>query len=431
MTDEQWTYINFLKTRPVEFAHMVGFTKLNKQLHESWIQQMTWGDQDETLQASRGTYKTTCDSVSISLIMILLPRLRQIFLRKTDTDVKEICRQVANILKNPKTRYIVSKIYPGVDFKLTTESATELNTNLSVDVKGTNQLCCFGIGSSMTGKHADIIRTDDIVNIKDRTSRAEREITKIAYQELQNVKNRGGRIFNTGTPWHKDDAFQLMPNIVKYDCYSVGDVITPEEIENLKASMAPSLFAANYELRHVASEDVIFGEPEKGADPSTVMNGVCHVDAAFYGEDWTAFSIMAKHDGKYYLFGKCWRKHVEDCYAEIVELYNRFLCSKMYLETNADKGYVGRDLKNLGVRTMTYAEKMNKYIKIVTYLKGIWKDVIIVDGTDEQYIDQICDYTENAEHDDTPDSAACLARLFFKKTNNSGYLSPIEGRRIV
>lgn len=431
MTDEQWTYIDFLKNRPVEFAHMVGFTKLNNDLHKQWIQDMTFGDEDMTLQASRGTYKTTCDSVSIVLVMILLPRLRQIFLRKTDSDVKEVCRQVANICKHPKTRYIVSKIYPGTNFKLTNESATEISTNLTMDVKGTSQLCCFGIGSSMTGKHADIIRTDDIVNIKDRISRSEREQTKITYQELQNVKNRGGRIVNTGTPWHKDDCFQLMPNITKFDCYHVGDIITPAEIENLKSSMAPSLFAANYELRHIASEDVIFDEPTMGGDPGIILNGIAHLDAAFYGEDWTSFSIMVKRDGKYYLFGKCWRKHVEDCYSEIVELYNKYLCGKIYLETNADKGYVGRDLKKLGLKTMTYAESMNKYIKIVTYLKGIWKDVIIVDGTDQEYINQICDYTENAEHDDAPDSAACLARLFFKKVDNSGYISPIEGRRII
>ena len=58
---------------------------------------------------------------------------------------------------------------------------------------------------------------------------------------------------------------------------------------------------------------------------------------------------------------------------------------------------------------------MNKHMKIVTYLKAIWKDVIFVAGTDDEYIDQICDYFEDAEHDDAPDSAASLARILYKK----------------
>ena len=36
---------------------------------------------------------------------------------------------------------------------------------------------------------------------------------------------------------------------------------------------------------------------------------------------------------------------------------------------------------------------------------------MIVEGTDAAYIEQIMDYTEEAEHDDAPDSAACVCRL--------------------
>jgi hypothetical protein len=96
-------------------------------------------------------------------------------------------------------------------------------------------------------------------------------------------------------------------------------------------------------------------------------------------------------------------------------------CGKLYNETNADKGLVARDLKAMGIRTATYSESMNKHIKIVTFLKAIWADVIIVEGTDDEYLQQILDYTEDAEHDDAPDSAACLARLFYKpaRSNNN------------
>lgn len=35
------------------------------------------------------------------------------------------------------------------------------------------------------------------------------------------------------------------------------------------------------------------------------------------------------------------------------------------------------------------------------------------------YINQICDYTENAEHDDAPDSAASIVRLLWKQKTNT------------
>ena len=65
-------------------------------------------------------------------------------------------------------------------------------------------------------------------------------------------------------------------------------------------------------------------------------------------------------------------------------------------------------------------------MKIVTYLKAIWKDLVFVEGTDPEYIRQITDYFEDAEHDDAPDSAASLARVYYKKPNNSSYV-PIMG----
>ena len=63
---------------------------------------------------------------------------------------------------------------------------------------------------------------------------------------------------------------------------------------------------------------------------------------------------------------------------------------------------------------MTYHESMNKHLKITTYLKGEWTKVVFVEGTDQEYINQICDYTEEAEHDDAPDSAASVIRLLWR-----------------
>lgn len=409
--------IHLLRDEPVKVAHGLGFTLLTD-IHNDWIRKMAFSKKDHTLLGHRGSYKTTCVAIALWLIIILKPYENTMFFRKTEDDVIEIIRQVKNILESEFSRDVVNQLY-GKPLQVAS-SAFKIDTNLNDDPRGAAQLLGTGIKGSITGKHAHNIFTDDIVNVRDRVSRAERDEIKRQYMELQNIKQRGGRIFNTGTPWHKEDAITLMPNVERYDCYSTG-LIGKETLEGLRASMTPSLFAANYELRHIASDDVIFTNPQTGADPAVLMNAKCHVDSAFYGEDYTAFTVMAKHDGKYYIYGKLWRKHVEDCYTAIKTLYDRFLCGTLYNETNADKGMVARDLRKLGMRVQTYHEKMNKHIKIVTYLKAIWPDVIFVTGTDEAYINQICDYTEDAEHDDAPDSAACMARILNKE--NRDYIS--------
>ena len=411
--------VHFLIKNPVKYAHLLGFTKLGD-LHNRWIVDMVRGKEDKTLQASRGTYKTTCVSVALALIAILLPSKRTLFMRKTDTDVKEVIKQVQKILLDPHTQYFASSIYD-VNLRMTVQSATEISTNLQADTKGTNQLVGIGIGSSLTGKHFDYIFTDDIVNINDRVSKAERDRTKLIYQELQNIKNRGGKIFNTGTPWHQEDAFSIMPAPDRYDCYhpEIARIISAEEIQALKESMLPSLFAANYELRFIASEDVIFVNPKTGADTALVEQGDCHVDAAYGGEDYTALTVFKKQGGKYYLYGRLWRKHVDDCMDEICRIRAQFGAGRIYCEDNADKGYLAKDLRKRGERAVTYHEKMNKYLKITSYLKNVWNDVIFVAGTDQEYINQICDYNEDAEHDDAPDSAASAVRRVWQKSDNN------------
>lgn len=411
--------VAFLLNQPYKFGHMLGFTKLET-MHNDWMKDMICGKEDETLLAHRGSYKTTCVSIALAEIMILLPKQKTMFMRKTDTDTKEIVAQVKKILESPYTRYFASSIY-GVDLRLLKASATELSTNLTTyDPRGTSQLFSMGIGGSLTGKHFDRIFTDDIVNIEDRTSRAERERTKLMYQELQNIKNRGGRIFNTGTPWHKDDAISMMPNVNRFDCYSTG-LITQEELDKIREQMTASLFAANYELRHIAEEDQIFSNPQFTEDDSLVEQGRCHVDAAYGGEDGTAFTICNKKNGKYYLLGKLWQKHVDDCEADIIALRQKYNAGQIYCEDNADKGYLAKELRKKGERVVRYHEDMNKFLKITSYLKATWKDVVFVKGTDPEYIDQICEFNENADHDDAPDSAASIIRTLWKKTEESDY----------
>ena len=283
MTREQ--ALELLWDNPVKIGHWVGFKDLT-QLHNKWLRAFLYNTEDQTLQGHRGSYKTTVLSLFLAIHAVIAPNETTLFFRKTGADVGEVIRQTANILQSSCMREIVRALY-GKELYLITCSASQIQTNLSTSIRGSSQIVGLGIGTSITGKHADIVITDDIVNVNDRVSQAERERTKLAYMELQNIRNRGGRFINTGTPWHKDDAFTLMPNIHKFDCYSTG-LMTKTQIEDIKKRMSSSLFAANYELKHIASEDVIFADPKTGADSALVWQGTAHLDAAFYGEDYTA-----------------------------------------------------------------------------------------------------------------------------------------------
>lgn len=401
---------------PIKIGHWVGFKDLTE-LHNDWLKMFLYSDEDVTVQGHRGSYKTTVLSLFFAIHAIERPNETLMYFRKTGGDVVEISRQVINILESGCVRQIVRTLY-GKDLVLLRASGTEIQTNLSTNIKGSSQITGLGINTSITGKHADIVCTDDIVNVNDRMSRAEREHTKVAYQELQNIKNRNGRFINTGTPWHKDDCFTLMPEPLKYPWDKTG-LITPEQAAVIKSHMTNSLFAANYELKHIADDDVIFADPQMDANPDLAKHGWSHLDAAFYGEDYTALTIMNMNicDGKFYVFGKCWRKHIDNIMDECVAWHDKFQSQKMYNELNADKGYVARKLREKGVKVVTYTETQNKYIKIVSHLKFEWDNVIFVKGTDPEYIEQICEYNENAPHDDCPDSLASLMRSMARRRN--------------
>lgn len=407
MSPQQKQYLDLVKTEPVKFGHWTGFTDLTC-IHNEWIKSFLFAKDDQTLLAHRGSYKTTCLAIAIAFLIVLQPNKNIIFFRKTDTDVIEIVLQVMKLLLSDYFKKLVFVLY-GVELVLLKESSFEIDTNLKTSSRGTSQLLGSGIKASITGKHGDIIITDDIVNVKDRISRAERELIKLQYMELQNIKNRGGRFINTGTPWHKEDAITGMPNVLKYTIYDTG-LINKEQEQHLRDSMSPSLFAANYELKHIADVDALFSSPKFTNETNLIYNGLGHIDASYGGADGTAFTIIKVHGERIIGFGKRWDKHIDDCLGEIVTYHNEFRAGTIYVERNADKGYLTKELNKRKAFAQDYHESQNKFIKITTYLRKYWNQIEWLEETDPEYLSEILDYTENAEHDDAPDSAASLLR---------------------
>lgn len=410
--------VELLLREPARVARWCGLERITDRVHGAWLREMIGGEGDFTLLAHRGSYKTTCLAFAMAAMLVLFPRRNIIFMRKTDDDVVEVVRVVKKVLKSEAMQCISRLIY-GVPVEVVRGDMSSVHTGYCLGMRGAAALVGLGTSASLTGKHADIIVTDDIVNLSDRASGAERRRVCGVYQELQNIRNPGGRIINAGTPWHPEDAISLMPNVQRFDCWATG-LLSADEIRKLQGAMSPSLFAANYELRHIASEGALFTvRPPVVSDDTVLRDGIAHLDAAYGGDDFTALTLgQIGADGALYLYGRLWRRHVDEVIDEVIGECDRLLCGPIYLETNGDKGYVARELRQRGAAVRPYAESMAKAVKIATWLRKWWPRVVIVEGTDRAWVEQVLGYGVGAEHDDAADSAASLVRAMGKRVGN-------------
>ena len=402
--------MTLLTREPARVGRWCGYPLLTDELHGGWLREMINGKEDMTLLAHRGSYKTTCIALALAIHCLIHPNRSALFFRKTEEDAQEIIRQVRLILESEAMRVISQGLY-GKSCMVRKSTVSALTLDCYSAPRGAAQLQAGGIGESVTGRHGELIVTDDIVNLKDRISAPEREQTRRFYMELQNIRSPGGRIINTGTPWHPEDAISLMPNVSRWDWRRTG-LLGREEIARRRRSMSPSLFAANYELRHLADEDAWFREaPRFFEDGSRLRDGIAHVDAAYGGGDCTALTLARREGDELLLYGRLWKKSITDCLEEITAVCREYRCEPVWCETNGDKGWAARELRRLGIAARCYAERMNKQVKISTYLKAAWPDIRFLQNTDPVYLAQILDYTDRAEHDDAPDSAACVCRM--------------------
>jgi len=412
MTGSKSDFIQKIAKFPHLLGHYLGFTKLGE-LHSDWIRDaFTAEGEDFCLQAHRGSYKTT-SVIVVGVIWWLFFHWedRILILRKDFSKASEVLQVIGKILKSEKCRRLFEYIY-GFEYILTTDTNGRISWNLKLTNTNEANVNAFGIGQDLTGKHFDKALCDDFVTIKDRISKAERERTIIFIQDLRaNILDPGKHGIYTGTPWHNADAWKLFKNIRKYDVYSTGiGSFTAEYISHLKDILPPSLFSANYELRHISDEESLFSDPIMGPW-DFAYNAVGHIDAKYQGKDTGAFTILAKRsDGKVQGFGYLFDKHINIEYNNLFRLWQKYRCGTVYLETNADKGYASRDLSGLGMLTSNYHEKENKHVKIIQNLVVNWSNIIWDEETDPEFLAQIMEYREGQEPDDCADSVASCIR---------------------
>lgn len=462
-------------------AHIVGRMlgtgyNLLEPIHGEWIKNWIANPCDLKVtihQAHRDAFKTTALRLFIAEMILLEPFTTIVLLRKSEDAVKEVVNGVSKILDTPLFQTFANILYPDIKlkggFKKTTDTALSVDTNLNTSLSGEFQLRALGLGSPLTGKHAKLIITDDIVTTDDRESEAERKNTIAKYQELMNVlsNNKGfsdTRILNIGTPWHEEDAFKLMERGLKpkddsyekienileetkdpekiaklkevlrqadmkrgkfvYNCYQTG-LMTEEDIEWKRQVLNDDvLFAANYLLSLVSDTEKPFKRINNVGNYSLKFFDDCwevvaHIDCAYGGDDSTSVSVGGFDWDNFntVVYGKRYDKiPIDENYLEVADLLWSCNVTKIFLETNADKGLIGDKFRGLGFDVVTYHESMNKHTKIVSTIRPFWREygnevlpcVQFVEETDPNYLSQIYDYKKGVRHDDCPDNLACL-----------------------
>lgn len=412
---------------PHLIGHMVGKTKLTA-MHSRWISQL-WEPQEHTaLMAHRGAYKTTaCTEIGIVYHMLFNPDVRIGLIRETWTVANDTLKTISNYMQTEPVQELFRALHDRYPV-----ATTDRDGRLAFSFKGSitkeGSVDAYGVGTVPTGSHYDVILVDDAISINDRFSRAKRERTAENLMEIKmNILDPGKFMRCVGTPWHKDDAWKVLPRPMKYDVYSTG-ILTAEQIEEKRKEMTGPMFSANYELEHTAADDMMFADPEYGTWTASTHRVVAHLDAAYGGRDTNALTIMQRRaDGGIQAYGKVLTGHVSQRIREIQQVCELRGARLLLMEDNSDRGFSADLLKRFGtedgsvLRTQTYHEKMDKHVKIGSYLGKHWHDLVWDERTDNDYMTQVTDYMEDASPDDAPDSAASLLKEFFFKggSNNA------------
>jgi hypothetical protein len=414
--------IKIAALQPHKIGWLLGHDKLIY-LHSKWIHYIWESNEDRALQAFRGSYKTTAVIIVGTLRWMLFhPNDRILLTRKSFNATAEVVRSIAEAMETTEIAELFKQAhgrYPKT--KINREGNLTYNFKSTISPEG--NITGKGINQDLTGRHYDKIINDDIITIRDRVSRAEREHTNEVIMELAtNIKNPGKGSGWIGTPWHRKDGWRRIRSFTRIAQYSVDkyNFLGEEVIEKKKKTTTPYLFAANYKLKLEKDESLLFSDPtySKGWDLNIKTNVMAQVDAAYDGDCYCALTIAAPISGYgddriYQAIGFCFEGHISDWYDEIVRLCRKYNVTFLYEETNADKGMSVRDLTAKGLKMQSYSEGHNKHLKISTCLYKVWKNILWSPDTDDEYMAQILDYKEGSKPNDAPDSAASLFREAF------------------
>lgn len=208
---------------------------------------------------------------------------------------------------NARVRLVFPHLRPGRPWEASRFSVIRPASVLGPSVSA------LGIGAASTGTRADLLVCDDIVDVKSLRSRADRERVRAFFHEnLVNLLEPDGRLWNLFTPWHVDDVNAHLKRNGEYALFrqAVGDDLEPvwpekwprERLEQRRREIGAVAFARAYRLVCVPDDDV----PIRAAwvqywtEPAAVEQIVLAIDPAVSAKaraDASALVVLARTAG--------------------------------------------------------------------------------------------------------------------------------------
>lgn len=428
MSEFKFTHQDLINVRDYPsyyLGRLLGKTKLTK-IHDEWIHYLWDSNEHRALQAHRGGYKTTAVIEVGPVRWFLFNPNDRVFIIKETYEMAAASIFATRCFFETEAIRELYKFAHGFYPEFTVKKENKLTFNFKKEITREGNLQAFGLDGAYIGYHPDKVFLDDAITIKDRISKAKRESAIIQIQELMtNIIEVGQGLSALGTPWHPKDGWTVLPRPV---CYPVGDtgLLTAEEIARKKQTTTKVMYACNYDLNHITSDDAIFKDPHYQAwDYQLKAKRYAHLDAAYEGDCTNALTIMAQRPNKdLQAIGYMFTEHIKDKIKFVVDQLYKHQVSDLWIEENADKGWAASLLKaeiqsrGLNVVVHEYHESMNKDIKIVSYLKYYWDIIYWATESDPEYLAQVLDYREKEKPNDCADSGASLTRVFFSSDSD-------------
>ena len=95
-----------LIAHPAALGWALGYKDFKPNLHGEWIRWIVTGEKDGTLQAHRGSYKTTCLSLAIAALMALRPEKTIADLSWAGGEEDSVIDDKGNVTKKAKAPYL-------------------------------------------------------------------------------------------------------------------------------------------------------------------------------------------------------------------------------------------------------------------------------------------------------------------------------------